>query len=969
MKRPERVILRGETRLFSSILLAIILSAFAAANAFAAPFAYIPNHYSGSVSVIDTSTNIVVATVNVGGWPTTAAVNPAGTRVYVSDRYSSFVSVIDTSTNTVIATVNDVGNQLIGVAVNPAGTRVYVTAYYGSKLAVIDTSTNAVVKKIDVGDVSHGVAVNPAGTRVYVANWVSSSVSVIDTSTDTVVATVNVGGGPNGVAVNPAGTQVYVTNWFGWVSVIDANTNTVVKVVNVETAPTGIAINPAGTRVYVANRYGSVVSVIDTSTNTVVNTIYNVGSQPTGVAVNPAGTRVYVADFSSPTVFVIDTSTNTRVATIGVGSGSYAAYGIFIGPDVTPQCAEAPPGLVSWWPGEGNADDIVNGNDGTLQNGVTFAPGKVGQAFSFDGVDDFVKIPASANLDVGLGSGFTLDAWINPADASTYRPLFEWNNGAGQFGPGAVFWIVPGAALAATLVDTAGAHHAVFTPGGIVQAGVWQHVALTYEKQTGIAKIYLNGNLVATLAVGTFTPQTSYDLYLGHRPPIGVPHEHRYVGLMDEAEVFNRALSAQEIQAIFNAGSAGMCQAPTDTTPPSTTATRSVDPNANGWNNSNVTVNLAAVDDEGGSGVKEIHYSLNGGPETVVSGNSASVAISAEGTTVLTYFARDNAGNQEAQKTLTAKIDKTPPSIIALRTPGPNADGWNNTDVTVSFTCSDGLSGIDSCGPTPQVVTTEGMEQSRSGTAVDKAGNTASTTVSGINIDKTAPVLSNVPGPIVVGQTGLAGTPVTVPMPTATDNYGPVVLTSDAPALFPLGITTVTFTAKDPAGNTATASTTVTVVETPGRMHGEGHLDADGKRYHFEFSVRDRTNGQEGGRLHFRVREHRPGRERDEQDEDRGHPGRRFVSTTIAPVIFSDTPGITPGRRPQPTMDTVEFAGTGRWDGKAGYTFTARATDTGEPGRGRDTFAITIKDSHGAVVATVAGTLSGGNIQSLRLRP
>jgi hypothetical protein len=254
-------------------------------------------------------------------------------------------------------------------------------------------------------------------------------------------------------------------------------------------------------------------------------------------------------------------------------------------------------------------------------------------------------------------------------------------------------------------------------------------------------------------------------------------------------------------------------------------------------------------------------------------------------------------------------------------------------------------------------------------TVSDGNGGTASDTVVVTVQDTTAPALSNVPGPIVVGATGLAGTPVTVLMPTATDNCGTLVLTSDAPALFPLGTTTVTFTVKDLSGNTATTSTRVTVVETPGRAHGEGHLDADGKRYHFEFRVHDRANGQEGGHLDLRVREHLPGRDRDDHDEDRGNHGRRFVSTTIAPVIFSDSPTITPGRRPQPAVDTVEFAGTGRWKGKPGYTFVARATDAGEPGRRRDTFAITIKDPQGAIVATVAGTLSGGNIQSLRLRP
>jgi len=82
-------------------------------------------------------------------------------------------------------------------------------------------------------------------------------------------------------------------------------------------------------------------------------------------------------------------------------------------------------------------------------------------------------------------------------------------------------------------------------------------------------------------------------------------------------------------------------------------------------------------------------------------------------------------------------------------------------------------------------------------------------------LDKEKPVLSNVPAPISVEQTALAGTPVVVPLPTATDNCGgPLPVSSDAPAVFPLGTTTVTFTATDGSSNTATATTTVTVVDT-----------------------------------------------------------------------------------------------------------------------------------------------------------
>ena len=66
-------------------------------------------------------------------------------------------------------------------------------------------------------------------------------------------------------------------------------------------------------------------------------------------------------------------------------------------------CTLPPTGLVSWWPGDGNADDIEDGNDGTLLGGVTFAPGLVGQAFSFDGVDAFVSIHNPSNLKITDG--------------------------------------------------------------------------------------------------------------------------------------------------------------------------------------------------------------------------------------------------------------------------------------------------------------------------------------------------------------------------------------------------------------------------------------------------------------------------------------------------------------------------------------------------------------------------------------
>jgi YVTN family beta-propeller protein len=183
---------------------ALLGVALSAAGAQAAPFAYVLNDsVDGAVSVIDTATNTVTATVpEVGGRPG-VAVTPDGTRVYVANGPSS-VSVIDTATNTVTATVG-VGDGPFGVAVTPDGARVYVTNENSADVSVVDTATNTVIATVGVGIAPEGVAVTPDGARVYVANLFSlpATVSVIDTATNTVTATVGVGDGPSGVAVTP----------------------------------------------------------------------------------------------------------------------------------------------------------------------------------------------------------------------------------------------------------------------------------------------------------------------------------------------------------------------------------------------------------------------------------------------------------------------------------------------------------------------------------------------------------------------------------------------------------------------------------------------------------------------------------------------------------------------------------------------------------------------------------------------
>jgi sugar lactone lactonase YvrE len=150
-----------------------------------------------------------------------------------------------------------------------------------------------------------------------------------------------------------------------------------------------------------------------------------------------------------------------------------------------------------------------------------------------------------------------------------------------------------------------------------------------------------------------------------------------------------------------------------------------------GWNNTPVTVTLTATDDLDGCGVAEIRYSVNGGPEAVVLGDSATVHVAAEGVTTITFFAVDAAGNVEAPTAHVVRIDRTPPTIVIAQPPD-GAVFLLHQPVAVDYACGDALSEVASCaGPVPMGVP---LDTSAAGThaftviALDRAGNATTLT-------------------------------------------------------------------------------------------------------------------------------------------------------------------------------------------------------------------------------------------------
>lgn len=331
------------------------------------PFAYITNRRSNTVSVIDTASNAVVATIPVGSNPRGAAVNPGGGVAYVTNMDSNTVTAINTTDSTVAAASIPVGIRPQCVAINAAGTLAYVANSGSSNVSVIDATNNTVLATVPVGVNPCGIAVDPSGEHVYVTSANSNAVWVIDAADNTVSAVVAVGTFPFGLAVHPSGSNVYVANeTSNDVSVIDTATASVVATIVVDSNPTGVAIDSTGNFVYVTNIDSQTVSVIDTATNTVTTTLTGGGALggPAGIAIDPTGRFAYVANFGRNDVSVIDIATDSLVATIPVGVAPFA-LGRFIGGPIL-----LPPGDGSIDSAGGTISDSIFG----ARAQVTFPP-------------------------------------------------------------------------------------------------------------------------------------------------------------------------------------------------------------------------------------------------------------------------------------------------------------------------------------------------------------------------------------------------------------------------------------------------------------------------------------------------------------------------------------------------------------------------------------------------------------------
>ena len=260
----------------------------------------------------------------------------------------------------------------------------------------------------------------------------------------------------------------------------------------------------------------------------------------------------------SGTEFPLGTTSVTNTVTDSLGNTKTCSFTVTVLPQ-TAGCVPPPTGLVNWWHGQGNAVDSESTNNGTLQCGVTYTNGEVGQAFNFDGVGGFI----STSLFITNPQTFTLSLWFR-TDTTQGGVLISFDSSQ--------------TALTGSLydrniyMDNIGAlHFGIWNPGPlqiISAAGYndnhWHFAVGSLSPTTGLS-FYVDGVLVGTNPAANVAAIYSGWWRIGEDNLNNWPFQpssYYFKGQIDEVAIFNRVLSPAEVYVIYAAGSAGMCSGP-----------------------------------------------------------------------------------------------------------------------------------------------------------------------------------------------------------------------------------------------------------------------------------------------------------------------------------------------------------------------------------------------------------------------
>jgi choice-of-anchor C domain-containing protein len=292
------------------------------------------------------------------------------------------------------------------------------------------------------------------------------------------------------------------------------------------------------------------------------NSFISIGSED-GRMICPfcVSNRYFNGQVDEPSIYNRALSPVEILAIYNAGSAGKCAPSV-----ITNDCVTPPSGLVGWWPGNGNPSELVHNNNAMLVNGTGYTNAVVGSGFYFDGVNDRVLVSNSPALNFGPNQDFSVECWIkcyangNPSDV---RSIVEKRNAAENYRGYALFlW---DGRLACQLSEISSGDN-YFSGSADLQDGMFHHVAMAVDRDSSSGgRLYVDGQVVLNFDPTGHTGDLANADYLriGNHPAPG--DTSFFPGVIDDVSIYNRALAQSEIQAIYNAGSAGKC-APSVTT-------------------------------------------------------------------------------------------------------------------------------------------------------------------------------------------------------------------------------------------------------------------------------------------------------------------------------------------------------------------------------------------------------------------
>jgi YVTN family beta-propeller protein len=310
-----------------------------------APRIYTTNEVSGDLSVIDSGSRGIIATVLLGKRPRGIHASPDGRTLYIAlsgtpiagpdvdestlppaDKSADGIGVFDVAQNKLLRVIPG-GSDPENFDVSKDGKQIYISNEDISAMSIVEIASGKIVKSIKTGAQPEGVKTSPDGKRVFVTSEEESSIAVIDPVAGVAISTFKVGHRPRSVAFTSDGSIAYINaENDGGVVKVDAINGKVLKAIPLGKPgvikPMSVLLSSDDKTLYVSTGRGHQLFLVDTTTDTPTGSV-TVGARPWGIALSPDGKTLYTANGPSNDVSIVDLATRTVTGKAAAGKGPW----------------------------------------------------------------------------------------------------------------------------------------------------------------------------------------------------------------------------------------------------------------------------------------------------------------------------------------------------------------------------------------------------------------------------------------------------------------------------------------------------------------------------------------------------------------------------------------------------------------------------------------------------------------------